>query len=194
MTADENLDGGRALLPDSRRTGIEWLYTTERPGRGWSQPGFDDSAWTKGWGGFGQVGTPGSAVRTTWDTRNIWLRKSFQATEIPAGLALNLHHDDDVEVYLNGKPIYRARGYLVAYRRIVLGEEAVSALRKGTNLLAVHCRQVGPQTDRLAATDDCFLVSFLLRQGLSQVTVKLSDIGSQTQGLPATGLGFRETP
>jgi hypothetical protein len=143
LTDEENLDGGRALVSDSRKTGIEWLYTTERPGRGWNQPGFDDSAWTKGWGGFGQVGTPGSVVRTSWDSRNIWLRKSFEATEMPTGLALNLHHDDDVEVYLNGKPIHRARGYLIAYRRIVLGEEAVSALRKGTNLLAVHCRQVG---------------------------------------------------
>jgi hypothetical protein len=143
LTDEESQDDGRALISDSRKRGVEWRYTTELMGFSWYQPGFDDSTWKKGPGGFGQEGTPGAVVRTSWNTRNIWLRKTFEVAEVPAGLALNLHHDDDVTVYLNGKPIYRSRGYLVAYRRIVLGERAISALRKGTNLLAVHCRQVG---------------------------------------------------
>ncbi len=143
LTDDESQDDGRALISDSRKRSVEWRYTTEQMGFGWYQPGFDDSTWKKGPGGFGQEGTPGAVVRTNWNTGNVWLRKTFEVAEIPAGLALNLHHDDDVAVYLNGKLIYRARGYLVAYRRIVLGERAVSALRKGTNLLAVSCRQVG---------------------------------------------------
>jgi hypothetical protein len=143
LTDDDSQDDGHVLVSDSRKTGVEWRFTTEPLGFGWYQPGFDDSTWKKGPAGFGQVGTPGAVVRTNWQTRNIWLRKTFEVAEIPAGLALNLHHDDDVVVYLNGKLIYRSRGYLVAYRRIVLGERAVSALRKGTNLLAVSCRQVG---------------------------------------------------
>jgi hypothetical protein len=143
LTSEDSQDDGQVLVSDSRKTGVQWRYTTDPLGFSWYQPGFDDSTWKKGPGGFGQVGTPGAVVRTNWHTRNIWLRKTFEVAEIPAGLALNLHHDDDVLVYLNGKLIYRSRGYLVAYRRIVLGERAVSALRKGTNLLAVSCRQVG---------------------------------------------------
>jgi hypothetical protein len=141
LTDDESQADGRSLISDSRRAGVEWRYTTELMGFGWYQPGFDDSTWKKGSGGFGQEGTPGAVVRTQWKTPNIWLRKTFDVTEIPAGLALNLHHDDDVQVYLNGRLIYRSRGYLVTYRRIVLGERAVAALRKGTNLLAIHCQQ-----------------------------------------------------
>jgi hypothetical protein len=170
LTDDESQDDGRALVPDSRKKGAEWRYTTELMGFGWYMPGFDDSNWKKGPGGFGQEGTPGSVVRTGWNTGNIWLRKTFEVTEIPAGLALNLHHDDDVVIYLNGRLIYRSRGYLVTYRRIVLGDKAVSALRKGTNLLAVHCRQVsgGQYIDvGLVADAAADLVSLMRKHGLA---------------------------
>jgi hypothetical protein len=174
--SEENA-GGQALLADSRQSGVEWQYTTTRPGRNWMQPDFDASAWKKGKGGFGQVGTPGSVVRTAWQSRHIWLRKSFEVSEIPAGLALSLHHDDDVEVYLNGKLIHRGRGYLVEYRRYPLGPEALAALRKGTNLLAVHCFQTtgGQYIDAgLLADDQASLATLLQQHGpslLGEVTL-----------------------
>ena len=130
-------------MSDSRTEGVEWQYTLSRPGRDWAQSDFNATAWKKSKGGFGQNGTPGAVVRTDWRTSDIWLRKTFEAAEKPAGLALLLHHDDDVEVYLNGKPIYRAKGYLVNYQRIPLGPQAQTALRRGTNVLAIHCKQIG---------------------------------------------------
>jgi hypothetical protein len=80
-------------------------------------------------------------VRTEWRSDDIWLRKTFAVDEVPAALALNLHHDDDVEVYLNGKLIYQVKGFLVEYSHVALGPEAVTALKKGENLIAVHCHQ-----------------------------------------------------
>ncbi len=141
--SDENVpEGGQALVSDSHKVGVDWQYTLTRPARAWNQLDFDATAWKKSKGGFGQDGTPGAVVRTAWRTNNIWLRQTFEVAEIPTGLTLSLHHDDDVEVYLNGRPIYRARGYLVAYRRIALARRQSQRLRKGTNVLAVHCRQI----------------------------------------------------
>ncbi len=200
LTDEESQADGRLLISDSRRAGVEWRYTTELMGFGWYQPGFDDSTWKKGPGGFGQEGTPGAVVRTPWKTRNIWLRKTFDVAELPAGLALNLHHDDDVQVYLNGRLIYRARGYLVTYRRIVLGERAVAALRKGVNLLAIHCQQVGggQYIDAgLVADAQADLASLMRKHGpellgeesmrrYSEVTAELE--GSRKTRLPEPGM------
>jgi hypothetical protein len=140
--SDEGGAGGRALLPDARAEGTVWRYTTSTPRRGWQQPNFDDADWKTGQSGFGTHGTRGAVVRTVWDTDDVWLRKTFSLAQIPASLALDLHHDDHVEIYLNGRPIYRARGFLVAYRRIELGKLALRLLREGTNTVAVHCQQM----------------------------------------------------
>ncbi len=137
----EEAGGGRVVLADARREGVVWRYTTAAPQPGWMRPDFDDSKWKTGRSGFGRRGTPGAIVRTNWHTRDIWLRKSFTVEHLPSSLALELHHDDDVEVYLNGRPIYRSGGYLVAYKRIDLPGSAVRLVRKGTNVLAVHCKQ-----------------------------------------------------
>jgi hypothetical protein len=139
--SDEGGSAGQVILPDARRSPTLWRYTTTTPERGWMKPAFDDAGWKTGPAGFGTRGTPGTVVRTTWNTADIWLRKSFTVDRIPGSLALDLHHDDDVEVYLNGRPILRSRGFLTAYRRIDLPAFAVRLLRKGTNTLAVHCMQ-----------------------------------------------------
>ena len=133
--------GGTPLVTDSRQAGNKWRYTTETPRRGWTQARFDDADWSAGPGGFGRRGTPGAVVRTNWHTEEIWLRKAFTVEKLPSSLALDIHHDDDVEVYLNGRPVFQAKGYLVAYRRVALDGRALKLLRTGENVLAVHCRQ-----------------------------------------------------
>jgi hypothetical protein len=190
----------KVLSPDARRRATEWQYTTTRPGRGWMRPDFDATSWQKGKGGFGTPGTPGAVVGTRWDTLNIWLRRTFTVDELPAGLALQLHHDDDVEVYLNGKLIYRVAGYLVAYRRISLGPEALAALRKGSNVLAVHCRQTtGGQYIDVGLEDDAqaSLLTLLKQHGaallgaghLARLEEVRADLErSRTTRLPEAGM------
>jgi hypothetical protein len=157
---------GPALLGDARTAAGVWQYTTTRPARNWARPDFDASGWKKGRAGFGQAGTPGAVVRTPWTTQHIWLRKTFEAAEKPAGLTLHLHHDDDVEVYLNGRLVHRARGYLVDYQRIPLAQAAAAALRRGTNVLAVHCRQTtgGQYVDAGLVADSRADLETLLKQ------------------------------
>jgi hypothetical protein len=129
-------------VPTSREQARAWRFTTARPGSGWEQTQFDDSAWTEGPGGFGTEGTPGAVVRTTWQTSDIWLRRTFDLQALEFDLAaLTIHHDEDAEVYVNGQKVATFTGHVGSYTDC----EATSALRrallKGRNVLAVHCRQ-----------------------------------------------------
>ena len=128
------------ILPDSRSTGQSWSYTFELPTEDWMKVDFDDSNWETGVGGFGTHDTPGTFVRTVWNTPKIWLRKTFKLDHIPAQVGLHLHHDEDVQVFINGKRVTNRRGYLTSYRTVDLKE---SALKIGENVIAVNCMQTG---------------------------------------------------
>lgn len=84
--------------------------------------------------------TPGAKVGTVWSTKDIWLRKPFTVKEGASGLRLRIHHDEDAEVYLNGKKIATFTGYLVSYLTLDL-EEGLDQIGAGEHVLAVHCRQ-----------------------------------------------------
>ena len=73
--------------------------------------------------------------------RQIWLRRSFELSEVPAGpLRLELSHDDDVVVYLNGEPVYDSgEAYIGDYRFYDIPEKALNTLHKGRNVLALYC-------------------------------------------------------
>ncbi len=133
-----------SLVPTSEVQPQLWRYTEEKPPENWFEPSFDDSGWKEGPGGFGRKKTPGSIVRTEWTTSDIWLRRTFELPELPekGELALTIHHDEDAEVYLNGKLIGQFSGYLTNYVLVPVSIDRPSnVLRKGRNVLAVHCRQ-----------------------------------------------------
>ena len=79
---------------------------------------------------------------TRWDTRDIWLRREI---ELPAREgrepSLWLHHDEDVEIYINGVLAASAGGFTSGYEDVALTSAGKSALKAGRNLIAVHCRQ-----------------------------------------------------
>lgn len=131
------------ILADSRKKPQVWRYSVKRPADHWFQIAFDDSKWKKGPGGFGTKGTPGSVVRTAWNQRDIWMRIDFGLTEIPAKLMMSLHHDEDVDVYLNGKKIFSEKGYITDYKSVDVTAASLEVLQTGKNVLALHCRQTG---------------------------------------------------
>jgi len=131
------------VLPTSQQEGQQWQYSTDKPEEGWEAAGFDDSAWKEGEGGFGKESTPGTAVRTEWKTPDIWLRRSFELKETElSGLALLVHHDEDTEIYVNGKQVAKLTGYTTDYVVVPLSEQAGNAFRT-KNTIAVHCHQTG---------------------------------------------------
>ncbi|MBX7255581.1 MAG: hypothetical protein K1Y02_04385 [Candidatus Hydrogenedentes bacterium] len=124
--------------------GHVWQYTTTDPGADWNQPSFDDRNWQSAPAGFGTKGTPGALVGTEWNTPNIWLRTEVS---IPKDFAnrpiwLDLHHDEDAQVYINGQLLVERKGYTSSYERIVLSEGKRALFKAGQkNVIAVHCSQ-----------------------------------------------------
>jgi hypothetical protein len=133
------------VVPTSKTAPQTWRYTTSQPVPDWFDPNFNDGAWKEGPGGFGAEGTPGAIVRTKWDTPDIWLRRTFdvQNKTRSGQLALDIHHDDDAQVYLNGKLIKSFKRYAKNYQLALLDAGAQRLLTPGKNTLAIHCSQKG---------------------------------------------------
>ncbi len=131
------------LAPTSQEEGQSWRYTLEQPAEGWTSCVYDDTAWKEGKGMFGTDKTPNTTIRTPWESEAIWLRRTFNVPEgIPAeSLNLKIHHDEDVEVYLNGVPAAQCSKYTTDFQIVAISPQARQALRPGENTLAVHCTQ-----------------------------------------------------
>ncbi|MFI5381332.1 MAG: hypothetical protein ACHRHE_18700, partial [Tepidisphaerales bacterium] len=129
----------KAILPTSQQVAQEWRYTTEKPADNWIDAKFDDSAWKKGKGGFGTEGTAGAVVGTRWDSSDIWIRRTFRVerTDIPLA-ALRMHHDEDAEIYVNGRKLAQFTGFVTDYQ-LILNDGLPKTFIAGDNVIAVHC-------------------------------------------------------
>lgn len=137
------------IVPTSRQTPVVWHYTFKKPTDDWIRQEFDDSRWEEGPGGFGTAGTPGAVVRTTWNTDDIWLRRTFT---MPAGDHANLqfyvYHDEDVEIYVNGVLAATESGFFNGYEPMEIKSMALALLKPGALItLAVHCHQTAGGQD-----------------------------------------------
>lgn len=125
-----------------------WRYTTQNPPDGWTDPAFDDHAWLQGNASFGTSGTPGAIVHTRWDTDDIWLRRdmTLPAQSFP-NLQFYVHHDEDVEIYVNGILASTESGFTTGYVPLEIHPPALAQLKPGATVkVAVHCHQtVGGQ-------------------------------------------------
>lgn len=131
-----------AILPMADKTG-RWQFTTSKPASGWQNADFNDSRWKTGTGEF----TDGEDVVNPWNTREIWARRTFKIEDLGSikleNLLLKIQHDDDVEVYINGVPAFEKAGVTFTETPINISEEALDALREGTNTIAAHCTNTG---------------------------------------------------
>jgi hypothetical protein len=139
------------LIPTARDCHTTWRYITEPPASRWMARDFNDQDWKQGTGGFGTQGTPGSSVRTTWNSPDIWLRRDIDIPQTGTGapadtLRLIVHHDEDAEIYLNGIAAAHLTGYTTDYQLVRIHPDALRTLKPGRNMLAIHCHQtVGGQ-------------------------------------------------
>jgi hypothetical protein len=136
----------KAIAPTSETAKQSWKYVTTAPDAKWTTSGFDDGAWSAGPGGFGTAGTPGAVIGTAWTSADIWLRRTFNpgplTPEQLGKLGVRLHHDEDVEVYVNGTLALSAKGYTLGYERADVSDAARAAIvSNAANTLAVHCHQ-----------------------------------------------------
>jgi len=142
--ADATVLRRRILAETAERIPVVWRYIRNTPQADWMKAEFDDNGWQIGPAGFGTVGTPGSIVRTDWNSSDIWLRRKFNTSHKvskTSKVALRLHHDEDVEVYINGILAARVERWTNSYTEVPISEDAQAAIHEGANCLAVHCHQ-----------------------------------------------------
>ena len=129
-----------SLVSPGRDFDVDWRFTLDAPATNWAAPDFDDATWKSARSPFGGD-VPNGRPKTAWNTSDIWARHNFEVKELPKALRLFVHHDEDVQVYLNGARIWSEDNFTSAYKTVDLGPEALAALKMGRNTLAVHCHQ-----------------------------------------------------
>ena len=118
---------------------VNCLYTFETPAAGWQQEKFETSNWKAGKLPFGKGWDNDFA--TAWDTKEIWVRRTFNHDGASIDYLLaKLRYDEDVEVYLNGNKIYSCGNcYVTSVKTYPLEEAIKKYLKNGENILAMHC-------------------------------------------------------
>ena len=132
---------GTVIIPTAEDSPTTWKYIESEPKGSWQAPSYDDSAWKQGNACFGREDTPGARISTPWTSDDIWLRREFDLNSTPRAARLRLHHDDAVEVYLNGQRILSRRGWTRDYGSWTLPGDARALLQPGKNTIAVYCHQ-----------------------------------------------------
>jgi hypothetical protein len=134
----------RSILPTAEEGGEPYTarYVTSKPADDWRTASFSDKEWLSGEAPF--VKPFYNNGGTKWETREIWMRRTFVIKDIDfKNLSLVLKHDDGAEVYLNGEEIYRFEGVISRYQYIELTDVLRRNLKKGTNVLAMHVTNTG---------------------------------------------------
>lgn len=112
------------------------VYTTTKPTTGWEQPRYKSSGWKTGTAAFGSSDM--HAVKTVWDTRDIWVRREFTMPDTGDDeLFLIYSHDDNFELYLNGKEIVNTGNR--ARMEVILPLDKSLLDPSGNNTIAAHC-------------------------------------------------------
>jgi hypothetical protein len=132
----------RTILADGETKPYTCKFTETKPADGWEAPGFNDADWKTGTAPFSDDKT---LAKTPWKGRDLWVRRIFihnKTTPINK-LVLNLHHDDDAEVYLNGEKINVSPGANGDLLPVEVPGDLADKLKAGENVLAMHCVNTG---------------------------------------------------
>jgi putative membrane-bound dehydrogenase-like protein len=129
------------ILPAGDEQKTTWYYTEKKPAADWMSPNFNDKGWEKGAAKFG--GEKTKNVVTPWKTKDIWLRRTFNLTSAITDPVLKIAHDDNYEVYINGKLLIAQPGASGSYKYIRIDEKKAGLFKKGKNVIAVYCHDGG---------------------------------------------------
>jgi len=118
---------------------VKCQFIESDPGLNWMSENYDDKNWFNGKMPFGKGW--GNDFSTSWNSKSIWVRRIFDLSDLDIDqLILQLRHDDDVEVYLNGTVIYACKDcHTSKVKNYPLADEIKKIVKKGKNLLAIHC-------------------------------------------------------
>ncbi|MDP9047416.1 MAG: DUF4964 domain-containing protein, partial [Bacteroidota bacterium] len=127
----------KTILPASDEKPYQCKYTETEPAGDWTDSPYNDRDWRTGAAPFTD---DKEKAKTLWTSKNIWVRRTFVLNDLNIdNLILKLYHDDNVEVYLNGKEVYSVKGWTSDFKLVPLKDRFKNRLRKGENVLAIHC-------------------------------------------------------
>jgi len=109
-------------------------YTENAPTGAWASTSYAASDWKSG---SAPIGDDKKNVNTLWKSNDIWVRRTFNVIN-PADineLILKLNHDDNIEVFLNGKQVYEKTGWTHNFQYLPIDK---AHLKAGQNILAIH--------------------------------------------------------
>lgn len=95
----------QVILPMAGSEAWKGNFTFDKPEDNWTSPDYSADKWNVGKGAFGTNDQP--AVRTEWNTKDIWVRREFTLDDININnsIYLKYSHDDIFELFLNGEKI-----------------------------------------------------------------------------------------
>lgn len=121
------------ILPASDEQTYSVKYTESEPADGWQNTDFNDVSWKSGNAPFSDNTSAGGTI---WKTKDLWVRRVFNLNKTDFSKPfLKLKHDDNIEVYLNGREVFHYKGWTGKYKYIPLNRED---LKNGKNVLAIH--------------------------------------------------------
>jgi eukaryotic-like serine/threonine-protein kinase len=153
-----------------------WRFTVVPPASNWFVPGFPDAGWmmVPVVSGF-SVSSPRSAESVSFRT-NLWLRREFDLPGDPTGIiVLRLNRNHDAQIFLNGISAGSMTDWSDAAAVVPCSATAQGILKKGRNVLAVHCEDAdgGTAIDvGIYVTQDSSLGRDRLIEQLNQLIVK----------------------
>ncbi|RZK75238.1 MAG: DUF5127 domain-containing protein, partial [Pedobacter sp.] len=127
----------KMIVPTSDEKAYEVSYTEKEPQGDWKAADYTAGDWETG---AAPIGDDAKNVKTLWKSHDIWVRRTFNVAN-PASineLFLKINHDDNIELYLNGKKIYTKVGWTNNFVYIPLSSSDKSALKAGKNVIALH--------------------------------------------------------
>ncbi|MBM1105717.1 ThuA domain-containing protein [Aurantibacter crassamenti] len=131
------------LVTSSEEGKTSWTYTEEKPADNWTSEDFDDSKWNKGPSVFGGADT--KSAKTKWTKPNIWMRRVVNINEEITEPIIKILHDENYEIYVNGKLLLKGEGYTSTYKYLKLDSEKGKLFKKGKNTIAVFCHNESGQ-------------------------------------------------
>jgi hypothetical protein len=131
----------KAIVPHAEDKSYGSSFTETKPAGDWTALTYDDTGWRQGKGMFG---SNESDAGTLWASREIWIRRTFDLQQLNINeLLLLSKYDDDAEIYLNGEKVFSTGCCSSGYKEISLSKAIQQKLRKGKNVLAMHCVNTG---------------------------------------------------
>ncbi|GGH08715.1 glutaminase [Pedobacter zeae] len=129
----------KTVVPASDEKAYDIKYTETEPQGDWKAANYAAGNWQTG---YAPIGDDAKNVKTLWKSNDIWVRRTFNVDN-PLSineLFLKINHDDNIEVYLNGKKIYTKEGWTNDFKYIALSNSDKSALKAGSNVMAIHLK------------------------------------------------------